>query len=170
MGEYANLRATAWLHPNERGLAPRNIKMDIAPVLNQSIEVVLEYQNTGRDPAVETIKDIDIFTATVEEDQSGALTRKVDAFISKCKIMWQPQAVTVVYPSTGLGVGYAVTRMIDGELIDEEVIAGTKAIFATGCFVYKTLGSIHRSWFCHFYRNGKTKPANWGNLRNGERR
>jgi hypothetical protein len=162
MGEYAKATRDSLVASQRAWVGPRNIKMDIAPVLNQSIEAVLEYQNTGRDPAVETIKDIDIFTATLEEDQSGAVTRKVDAFISKCKIMWQLQAATVVYPSTGLGVGYTVTRIIDGELIDEEVIAGTKGIFATGCFVYKTFGSIHRSWFCHFYRNGKTKPANWG--------
>ena len=161
MGEYASATRNSLVASQRAWVGPRNVRIDTAPILGQPLEAILEYQNTGHEPATETIKDVDIFTASDEEDKAGLAMSKVSDFISKCKIMWKPESATVVYPSTGLGVGYNATSTIDGALIDEDVIAGAKNIYLSGCFVYKTFEAIHRSWFCFYFKNGKTKPANW---------
>lgn len=161
MNEYAQAARDSTKAAQRAWVGPRNFKIDKAPILNQPLESTLEYQNTGRDPATETIKDIMMFTGTDAEDKSGIVSNKVNNFISSCKIMWKPLSANVVYPSTGLGNPYILTNLVDGEMIDEEVIAGTKNIYAAGCFVYKTFESIHRSWFCFYFKNGRVKPETW---------
>jgi hypothetical protein len=161
MGDYAKATRDSVVASQRAWVGPRNIKIDKPPVLNESLKLTLEYQNTGRDPATETIKDIDVFTATEQEEMSGAVTTRINDFISACKIMWKPQSANVVYPSTGLGAGYTLTKVMDGKMIDEEVVAGTKNIYASGCFVYKTFETIHRSWFCYYFKSGKVEPTSW---------
>jgi carboxylesterase type B len=161
MGEYAKVTRDSLIASQRAWVGPRNVKTDGPPVLDQPLEAILEYQNTGREPATETIRDIDVFTVTKEEDEAGVTSKRIDDFISKCKIIWRPQQASVVYPTTGFAAGYNFTNTIPGALIDEDVVAGTKSIVAAGCFVYKTFGQIHRSWFCYFFRNGKTKPSTW---------
>jgi hypothetical protein len=162
MSDYAQATRDNIKAAQRAWVGPRNLKSDKAPVLNQPLNVILEYQNTGRDPATDAVKDIDVFTGTDADDKSGLIPNKINDFISSCKIMWKPLSANVVYPSGGwLGTPYELTKVVDGQLIDEEIVAGTKNIYATGCIVYKTFESIHRSWFCFFYKNGKVKPENW---------
>lgn len=116
----------------------------------------------AREPAVEAVQDTDVFTATEDEDNAGAPNQRVNDFIGKCKMMWRPEKAIVVYPSVGLSAAnYSLTRTIDKSLIDEGVVSGTRLVFFSGCFSYKTIDTIHRSWFCYFYKAGKTEISNW---------
>jgi uncharacterized protein YecT (DUF1311 family) len=143
-------------------VGPRNARIDAAPTFTKDLDIIIDYQNSGREPAIETIWDTDVFTATDEEDNNGTVTRRIDNFIANCKTMWKPFQATVVYPSSGgLGGGYALTKTLLKESIDDDLIEGRRLIAISGCFVYRTVRTIHRSWFCYFYRNGKTKPAAW---------
>lgn len=161
MSEYAKVTRDSLIAAQRAWVGPRNIKSSRAPVLDEPLDIILEYQNTGRDPATETIKATDIFTGTDEEDRSGIVPDRINNFISECKIMWKPQAANVVYPSTGLGTPYTLSVNLKGSLIDADVVAGTKNIWAAGCFVYKTFNTIHRSWFCYYFKNGIVKPESW---------
>jgi hypothetical protein len=159
--EYASVTRDSLIESQRAWVGPRNVRSNNAPLLQQPLDAIVEYQNTGRDPATETIRGIEVFTATKEENQSGKVTRRVADFTSKCVIMWQPQSATVVYPTTGANPGYELTARIDANMVDEEVISGAKSIYISGCFVYKTFQTIHRSWFCYYYNTDRTKPANW---------
>lgn len=147
---------------NQRAwVGPSNAKSDKAPELDKDTSVIIEYHNTGREPGRETIYDVDAFTAT---DEEGILaTQRINSFVSQCKIKWTPTQATVVFPAAGgLGSGtYNLTRQIPASLIDQDVIDGTKNIFVSGCFVYKTAESIHRSSFCYYFNAKKTSIANW---------
>lgn len=141
-------------------VGPRNAKINNAPVLDQDLKIIVEYGNTGREPAVETVYDTDIFTAG-DSDAQEALNR-INGFIADCKIMWKPDRASVVYPSVGLSAAnYTLTATMEKSKIDADVISGEKIIFLSGCFSYKTTESIHRSWFCYFFKAGKTDLNNW---------
>jgi hypothetical protein len=161
MQEYAQATRTSLIESQRAWVGPRNVRSDNGPVVHQPLDAVVEYQNTGRDPATETIRDVQVFAATDDEDRSGAVALRVSDFTSKCIVMWKPQSATVVYPTTGPNAGYSLTVRVDGDKIDEEVVSGAKSLYVSGCFVYKTFQAIHRSWFCYYYKSGLSKPANW---------
>jgi hypothetical protein len=142
-------------------VGPRNAKSATGPELEKPLDIVIEYQNTGREPALETVVDSDVFVATSEEDNSGLVSKKVDDFISRCKIKWMPTQKGVVFPSGNTGSAYELTKTLDAEDIDQDVLDGAKSIIIDGCFVYKSAGGIHRSSFCYFFTAKKTKPTNW---------
>jgi hypothetical protein len=143
-------------------VGPRNAKSATGPELEKNLDIVVEYQNTGREPALETIVDSELFVATKEEDDSGAVTNRVNDFTAKCRIKWDPTKKGVVFPSGNTSSAYELTRTLDADEIDQEVLDGSKTIILDGCFVYKSAGGIRRSSFCYFFTSKKTKPTNWG--------
>jgi hypothetical protein len=142
-------------------VGPRNAKSTTGPELEKPLDIIIEYQNSGREPALDTIFDTEAFVATKEEDSSGAAPNRVNDFIGKCKIKWTPTQKGVVFPAGSTGSAYELTRALDAKWIDQDVIDGAKLIFIDGCFVYKTAGGIRRSSFCYFFNSKKTKPSNW---------
>jgi hypothetical protein len=143
-------------------VGPRNAKTSSPPTADKDLPIVLEYGNTGREPAIETVYDTDIFTITDEDDKSGKVAQRINTFIGKCKVMWRPDQANVVYPSVGLSAAsYNLTKILDKSDIDDDVISGVRSIVFTGCFSYKTTETIHRSWFCYFFKAGKTEIGNW---------
>ncbi len=144
-------------------VGPRLARSDKAPGLDKETSVVIEYQNTGREPAREAIYDVDVFTANDEKDMSGEVATRIVSFIHQCEIKWTPTQATVVFPATNGfgGSSYIITRTIEASMIDQDVIDSKKKIFASGCIVYKTAGGIHRSSFCYFFKAGKTPIAGW---------
>jgi hypothetical protein len=138
-------------------IGPRNAKSDAGPELDKTLNVTVEYQNTGREPALETIADTDIFAA---EDSTDTANR-INSFIEQCKIKWTPTQKGVVFPAGPASSAYELTRAMDSGLIDQDVIDGTKFVFIDGCFNYKSAGGIHRTSFCFYFSTKKTKPSNW---------
>ncbi len=144
-------------------VGPRNAKIANNPVVGQDLPIMVDYGNSGREPATETIYDTDAFTATKAEDAAGKVTQQIASFTNKCIDMWNPGKSQVVYPATGglASTAYTLTKTLDKSLVDAEVVNGNKSIVVDGCFVYKTAQAIHRSWFCFFYKAGQTQNGNW---------
>jgi hypothetical protein len=160
--ENAKISRDSFVASERAWVGPRAAKINSAPVADKDLAIVLEYGNTGREPAIETVTDTDVFAATEEEIQSGKATQRVNDFIGKCKAMWKPDQASVVYPSVGLSAAsYALTKTMQKSDIDDDVVSGAKTIVFSGCFSYRTTETIHRSWFCYFYKAGKTENANW---------
>jgi len=166
--ENARIARDNYVASERAWVGPRNAKTSAAPAADKDLPIMLEYGNTGREPAIETVYDTDVFTATEEEDTAGNITQRIKTFIGKCKIMWKPDQAAVVYPSIGLSAAnYTLTKIMGKSDIDDDVISGVKVIFFTGCFAYKTTETIHRSWFCYYYKAGKTDNANWNICQTG---
>lgn len=139
-------------------VGPSNAYSSGDPVAGHPYDVTLQYQNTGREPAIENSINMTAFTETVQRDQDA--TQKIIEFRNTCIDRWQPNGGNVVFPSIA-NTTYSSFKSIDATTIDADVANGTKTIFLTGCFVYKTLDGYHRSSFCYFFKKGITKPANW---------
>jgi len=140
-------------------IGPRNAKSESAPELGKIFYVAVEYQNTGREPALETIYDVEVFAA----EDSPDTTNRINDFIAQCKIKWTPAQKGVVFPAGPTSTAYELTKPLDGTLVDQDVVDGNKVTFVAGCFVYKSAGGIHRTSFCYFFSPlKKTKPSNWG--------
>src|SRR5262249_10233638 len=107
------------------------------------------------------IADTDAFVATKEDDSSGLVTNKINDFIAKCKIEWAPTRKAVAFPSGNTTSAYELNKTLDADLIDQDVVDGSKFIVVDGCFVYKSAGGFHRSSFCYIFTNKQTKPTNW---------
>ena len=147
-------------------VGPRNAKINSAPVADKDLPIIVEYGNTGREPALETIYDTDAFAAG--DNEIASTTQRINDFIRECKKMWRPQQATVVYPSVGLSAAsYNLTTTLDKSLVDEAVVSGDKTIYFSGCFSYKTTETIHRSWFCYYFKNGKTPISTWNICQSG---
>jgi hypothetical protein len=56
----------------------------------------------------------------------------------------------VVFPTTGFS-SYSIGRAIEGNLIDWDIIYGTKIILFTSCYAYNTLGTPHITSFCFYF-------------------
>jgi hypothetical protein len=138
-------------------VGPRNARSDIAPEMGKGLNIIVEYQNTGREPALETIADAEAFAAADTVETAA----KINGFINQCKMQWIPTKKGVVFPAGPTSSSYELTEPFATDDIDQDVIDGTKFIFIDGCFVYKSAGTIHRTSFCYFFNNKKTKPANW---------
>jgi hypothetical protein len=165
--ENAQTARDSYLASQRAWVGPRNAKIAAVPVADKDLPIVLEYGNTGREPAVETVYDVDAFTATEDEDNGGKTAQRINAFIKTCIAMWKPDEASVVYPSAGLSANYVLTKTLDKSFIDDDVVSGNKIIILSGCFVCKTSQSIHRSWFCYFYKANKTEIANWNICKTG---
>jgi hypothetical protein len=141
-------------------IGPRNVRSDAAPMVNMALDLYVDYQNTGREPAFNLTHSMDVFTATLEEDQNGTVDKKLAAFLNTCRSVNKADLGGVIYPSTGFA-NYTLNFSIKPELIDDQLIKGMKFLLVQGCFVYKTFDMVRHSYFCYFYKEGLTKPANY---------
>lgn len=143
-------------------IAPSLARSD-APSLEKPLKVVLQYQNPGREPALETLFDADVFVSEVEQDQTGQIKERILDFQNACKLQWKPGLTRTVFPSSG-GIGgysYNLSKTLAASEVDQGVLDGTKVVVLNGCFNYKTGQSNHRSTFCFFYRHGQTEASSW---------
>jgi len=142
-----------------------------APSLGQDLKITVPYQNTGREPALQAVGDLDVFTFEENNGQAGVAARdRIERFIGACKIAWNPTAVQVVFPTAG-GLGgntYNISKNLPGAEIDQQVIDGKKSIIIDGCFVYQTSQKVsHFSSFCFFYTAKVTDSSHWNICRAG---
>lgn len=90
-------------------VAPLKASAKGMPAAGKNYQVSLNYQNTGREPATQTTYGVDAFVMSAREDKIGFATTKINDFIEKCKITWEPQQTQVVFPSeSAFGGGYTL--------------------------------------------------------------
>src|SRR5580704_11894081 len=62
--ENAQIARDNYVASQRAWVGPRNAKTSSAPAADKDLPIILEYGNTGREPAIETVQDTDVFTAT----------------------------------------------------------------------------------------------------------
>ena len=144
-------------------IAPRLARPEGKPELGKKFKVFAQYQNTGREPALQTIYDATLFPINAEDDQRGLAERKILEFQNECKLKWTPRQTLTVYPTvSGFGSAeYLLTRTIEESDVDQDLVGGVKSAVFSGCFTYKTAEKLHRSSFCFFFNSTKSDPAGW---------
>src|SRR5204862_381599 len=65
------------------------------------------------------------------------------------------------------GANDRTTLSVKRELIDWDVLYGTKILVVPGCYAYRTGGQTHHSAFCFFYQHGFSNPNDWAICQGG---
>ncbi|HEY3917493.1 MAG TPA: hypothetical protein VGL83_06855 [Stellaceae bacterium] len=141
-------------------VGPTNASLSAEPEIGKPAEIIIPYQNTGREPALGFIYNVDAFLITPEDDLRGVAETRLSAYLATCKgtITWQGGAV--VWPTSGNGAAYTLNFSSKDSFVDEAVKNGEKEIIVQGCFLYRTFGAPHHSYFCFFWKHGQTKIQN----------
>jgi hypothetical protein len=137
-------------------VGPANAKADGPPITTKPLDVVVEYKNTGREPALNAVYDLQHKIGRLDDPD---LLNEMSKFIEQCKMMWHPNQAQVIYPMTNNE--YNLSHQIDASEINDDVVSGENVILVYGCFSYETIQTIHRSWYCYYFKSGVTKPQNW---------
>jgi hypothetical protein len=127
------------------------------PVKDQPLTITVQYQNTGREPALNVAgyHSSDIYS--VEDWNNGNAAKAIEDFAAVCLKFDSASDIQVVYPNTGNSSYTGTFKTNEAALnthkylVTDNLIAG-KEIYATqGCFSYVTLHQHHHSAFCYYY-------------------
>lgn len=146
-------------------VGPTNVSMNAIPGKSKRIEITIEYQNTGREPAMNFVHTLEQ-SAPAGKDFFPPIANGNDAVVRgyAWKVACDPsKEITgpVVFPTSGVNV-YRAYDTLDQKLVNGDVISGNNIIMFQGCFAYKSpvTGEIHNSLFCYYYKSGVTKITN----------
>jgi len=141
-------------------LAPQSAKSDKAPVIGRTFEVSVLTQNSGAEPAVDIFADAAPFTVALGDTGSPSVDRSIRDALNHCLATKPGDRTRVVYPNPS-GANDRTTLTVKRELIDWDVLYGTKILVVPGCYAYRTGGQTHHSAFCFFYQHGFSNPNDW---------
>jgi hypothetical protein len=147
-------------------VGPQNLHIDGALAVDRPLNLIVDYHNTGRQPALDFFYQIDPKIFTLAESESDDMARASIAYTEKCRSALPLKGYSVIYPTSGFST-YNLSFEIEKELIDWSIIYGTNIIVVSGCFAYNTASDAHRSSFCYFFQNGRTRPTAWAVCRKG---
>jgi hypothetical protein len=105
-------------------VGPRNASFSAEPKVGEPVDITIDYQNTGREPALSFSYEADIFAIA---EQSPDFGMRVVPFMNKCLGINTATPGQVVYPSTGFSQ-YNLTAKTNKDLVDDPVVAGDKVV------------------------------------------
>src|SRR5438874_339277 len=147
-------------------LAPQSARSDKAPVVGRTFEVSVLTQNSGAEPAVDIFADAAPFTVALSDSGSPSVDRNIRDALNHCLTTKPGDRTRVVYPNPA-GANDRTTLSVKRELIDWDVLYGTKILVVPGCYAYRTGGQTHHSAFCFFYQHGFSNPNDWAICQGG---
>jgi hypothetical protein len=155
--------ATALILSQRAWLGAKRVSLSAEPKIGSSVDVTIEYENTGHEPA----RDFDFIIQPVVESEADITNGNAADFmrsvVTTCDAMPDSNRGFVVFPGASGKIAppdYWTT--IPKDLIDEGVEKGDSTLSIAGCFTYQTFGTVHHSSFCYWYKKGVTE---FGDLR-----
>lgn len=137
-------------------VGPSNVRIDGAVEIGKPISIVVDYTNSGKEPALNFVPAIDYFPTTTEEDANGAVIAKTNAYFKGCKDVTSLRPGQVIFPNAG----NSFTLKTKDDFVDQTLLDGNTIIVVDGCFLYKSFDVIRHTYFCYFFNNKTTKPSN----------
>jgi hypothetical protein len=158
----AQTTAEANIESQRAWVGPENASFSIEPTIGKPIDIVIQYQNTGRSPAFVFRYFADPFPSTVAQQNDGTTDKLLNQYLTECKNLNEWQGGSVIYPITGGlgGGGYSLTLKTKEDFADEAMTKGDTMAVIRGCFVYQSFKLPRHSYFCFFYKQGQTKIQN----------
>lgn len=132
------------------------------PMTGKSVPIDIVYQNTGREPAFNASSDVYVESISVPVEK--AHEKEWRKMLDDCTSAKTHAGGQVIYPNNNGGAfsTYNLKYTSNATLIDDAVIKGNKLILVQGCFRYTSMGMQRHSFFCFFYKAGKTKYQSLG--------
>jgi len=147
-------------------LAPQSAHSTQAPVVGRAFEVSVLTQNTGAEPAVDIFTDAAPFTVTLADAGSPNVDRTIRDALNRCLATKPGERTRVIYPNPG-ATNERTTISVNRDLVDWDVLYGTKILVVPGCYAYRSGGQAHHSAFCFFYQHGFSSPNDWAICQGG---
>jgi uncharacterized protein YecT (DUF1311 family) len=149
----------AMMQAQRAWIGPRDARLESKPVAGQKNKFVVEYQNTGKEPALDFVFDAATLVSTDAEETDGRTGKKMTDYLLKCVNTPARALAGVVFPTSGFAASQ-LSVDINEKMIDDDVAAGTnKALIVQGCFAYQTGNIVRHSAFCFFYRANRSDSA-----------
>ncbi len=167
--ENAKTAHDSYIASQRAWVGPTNAKIDGEIAVSKPLSIVIDYLNTGREPALNFMVTANAFVSSTDEESRGVTMARVNADFKGCRDAQVNSGGTVVFPSTG-GItpsGQSLTISKPDTFIDQDIIDGNNTIVVDGCFLYKSIGITRHSYFCYFYRSKLSKVANLSICING---
>lgn len=140
-------------------VGPQNATIAAEPAVGKPVEITIQYQNSGHEPALGFVYSVEPFLFTPSEDANGTVGTRILNYMNACKNAKEWKGGSVIYPSVGFSA-YNLNSKTNDDFVDEDFTKGEKLLIVQGCFVYRTFDLPRHSYFCYFYRQGYTKPQN----------
>jgi hypothetical protein len=137
-------------------VGPSNVRIDGTVEIGRPISIVVDYTNSGKEPALNFVPAIDFFQSTAEEDAGGAVTAKINAYFRGCKDVTSLRPGQVIFPNAG----NSFTLKTKDDFVDQSLLDGNSILIVDGCLLYKSFDVIRHTYFCYFFNNKTTKPSN----------
>jgi hypothetical protein len=141
-------------------VGPRNASFAAEPAVDKPIEITIQYENSGHEPALGFIYGVEPI-GILESDET--LASKLTDFQTQCREKKQWNGGGVVYPTAGAtfgSSGYSLFAKTRDDFVDDVTIKGDRIIIVHGCFWYRTFAMPKYSYFCYFYKQGFSKIQN----------
>jgi len=169
--EDAKASGRAWLGPINAGIDPL---ADGKP-----LKIVIAYNNTGKEPAQASWFVLPIIYPK-EKWNDGTAFKEVGINRDNClKYSRLDGVLNLAFPTSGF-TSYQLTYDAsikpepptehDPKLLtaDAPMLAGDNIVVLMACMTYRTLGAIHHTSFCYWYRNKVIPPNNLAFCTNGQ--
>jgi hypothetical protein len=140
-------------------VGPRNAKIDGAIEIGKSVDISIEYANTGHEPAQNFFSSVEGFMETDQDEKSGSSLKKMMTFFESCQKSRNNIVGQVVFPTSGFSA-YNLGAKLNPENVTQEFIDGKTTLIVQGCFLYESFSAFRHTYFCYFYNAKTTKPAN----------
>jgi hypothetical protein len=81
-------------------VGPRNATFAAEPAVGKPIEMTVEYQNSGHEPATSFVYFVDSFAIEPAEEANGAAAGRIAKYMTACRDNKERQGGSVIYPTT----------------------------------------------------------------------
>jgi hypothetical protein len=151
------LNRDALIASSRAWVGPTIAKTESSPESGKPLIISVQYANTGREPALNFVYAVDVFTATKVDEDNGVLTAKVEAYFKGCRAATTLRSGQVVFPTVANTTTNLNFTTVDS-FVDQAILDGEKTIIIDGCFVYKSFEVVRHSYFCYYFNSKKSKP------------
>jgi hypothetical protein len=131
---------------------------------DKGFDGIIQYQNTGKEPAVDVFPSAIGKTYSLDEWNNGTAVQDIDSAANSCLAFTElPHGLGVAYPTVGFSTYQFHFDTSKGQTpisATDDMIAGQAVFKIQGCFIYRTVGGVHHSAFCYFYQANFTTLPN----------
>ena len=139
-------------------VGPQNILFSSEPEIGKPLEAVVQYQNSGRTPALNFFYRVNFSSVSNYDELRTTDPPELKSFMTDCGNSKDWTGGSVVYPSSF--ANYSMTARAPDSFVDKAVATGEKVVVVQGCFLYHTMDIPRHSYFCFYYKHGDSKIQN----------
>jgi hypothetical protein len=120
--------------------------------LNQPIEYVISFKNSGKSPATDQQWSDEYGTVSAPVMSKDGIIDFNDIHLTEnktCDHLTPTDTNDVIYPDDSEHRNLSTTKINNYLTADQPIIDGTRYIYLRGCIAYRTMGIVGKSGYCY---------------------